>query len=88
MNTLYTAIQRSQAALDAQNALNVIWDGSPHTRHLFVEASNLIDRLYELGKEKEADKVCDDCKGKCHHLTDVGGDFYVGECCANAYSLF
>ena len=49
-NAMHSAIQRSQAALDAQNAINVLWDGSPHTKHLFVQMSDLIDRLYELGK--------------------------------------
>ena len=49
------AITRAQAALDAQNAINLIWDGSPHTAHLFREASNLIDKLYNLGEENQED---------------------------------
>lgn len=50
MKAMYTAIQRSQAALDAQNAINVLWDGSPGSRHLFEQMSSLIDRMYEDGK--------------------------------------
>lgn len=65
MNTLPNAIQRSQAALDAQNALNVIWDGNPNTLHLFEMASDLVDRLYELGKEKGPDKGWFRCAGSC-----------------------
>jgi len=53
-------VTRCQAALDAQNAINLIWDGRPHTAHLWKQATDLIDRLYELGKEKEAEKVCSD----------------------------
>ena len=41
------AIQRSQAALDAQNAINVLWASSPGSRHLFEQMSSLIDRMYE-----------------------------------------
>jgi hypothetical protein len=54
-NALHTAIQRSQAALDAQNALNVLWDGSPQTRILFTQASDLIDKLYEFGRSSDDD---------------------------------
>ena len=47
MKAMYTAIQRSQAALDAQNAINVLWDGNHGSRHLFEQMSSLIDRMYE-----------------------------------------
>lgn len=57
-----TAIERAQAALDAQNAINVLWDGSHHTKHLFDQMSSLIDRLYKLGKvvSKEDDVEIED----------------------------
>ena len=48
-----TATQRCQAALDAQNAINQLWDGSDEKRKQWEEATRLIDLLYETGKNDE-----------------------------------
>ncbi len=36
---------------------------------------------------REPEHICWDCKKPCFTVTDVGGPFYVGECCKSAYTL-